>query len=38
MKIVQGDELQWVRGLEYRGGTVLNPGAVDYTRPPKERS
>ena len=21
MKIVQGDELEWVRGLEYRGGT-----------------
>ena len=20
MKIVQGDELQWVRGLEHRGG------------------
>ena len=24
--------------LEDRSGTVLNPGAVDYTRPPKERS
>ena len=21
MKIVQGDEIEWVRGLEYRGGT-----------------
>ncbi len=21
MKITQGDELEWVRGLEYRGGT-----------------
>src|ERR1700741_1264824 len=36
MKIVQGDELQWVRGLEYRGGTFHyrnlmegTPGTID---------
>ena len=35
MKITQGDELEWVRGLEYRGGTfhyrhLLNgtPGTI----------
>ena len=36
MKIVQGDELEWVRGLEYRGGTFHyrnlmegTPGTID---------
>jgi hypothetical protein len=36
MKIVQGDELEWVRGLEYRGGTFHYrnlmegaPGTID---------
>ena len=36
MKIVQGDELDWVRGLEYRGGTFHyrnlmegEPGTID---------
>ena len=36
MKIVQGDELDWVRGLEYRGGTFHfrnlmegTPGTID---------
>ena len=36
MKIVQGDELEWVRGLEYRGGTFHyrnlmegEPGTID---------
>ena len=36
MKIVQGDELEWVRGLEYRGGTFHyrnlmegTPGIID---------
>ena len=36
MKIVQGDQLEWVRGLEYRGGTFHyrnlmegTPGTID---------
>jgi hypothetical protein len=36
MKIVQGDQLEWVRGLEYRGGTFHyrnlmegTPGSID---------
>ena len=36
MKIVQGDELEWVRGLEHRGGTFHfrnlmegTPGTID---------
>ena len=36
MKIVQGDELEWVRGLEYRGGMFHfrnlmegTPGTID---------
>ena len=38
MKIVQGDELEWVRGLEYRGGTFHYRNLMEGTPAPSTTS